>query len=64
MSESRVFWLSELPPTPEDHLAFALERQRERLLATAHVALNSLSSQELSGVIELAKTKSDEVNNG
>jgi hypothetical protein len=64
MSVSRAFWLSEVPPTPEDHLAFALEKQRERLLDIAHVALNNLSSQELSEIIELAQSKSDEVNNG
>jgi hypothetical protein len=64
MSESRAFWLSELPPTPEDHLAFALEKQHDRLLAAAQVALSGLSSQELSEVIKLAESKSEEVHNG
>jgi hypothetical protein len=64
MPESRVVWLSDLPPTPEDHAAFALDKQRERLLAAARTALNDLSSEQLAQVVEMATTESGEVSNG
>ena len=57
MTESGVFWLSDQPPTSEDHLAFALDRQRERLLDKAHVALEKLPTEQLQAIIEAAENE-------
>lgn len=64
MPESKVRWLSDQVPTPEDRAAFALERQRERLMDEAQVALKGLSNPELFEIIMLAEQHEVEENNG
>jgi hypothetical protein len=51
-TEARDIWLGDTPPAPEDHLAFAQERQRQRLIQRVRSELSQLSLQQLNEIVE------------
>ena len=63
MAESKLLWLSDTEPTLEDHLTFALDRQRERLQGVAQTALGILPISQLQEIIQLSENANSKAKN-